>query len=257
MDTILTSLPLWAMASIAMGGGGLIAGFAQWLVHRRFSAESLGRNNEIAGFKMGVVGLIYGLILGMAIVGVWEDFTNARDTVESEANLVAVLARNTRGFPAESSADSRAHLRNYVREVITQEWPQKRESDLAAKELDKYFSIITTSKTKDPMQLAVLAQSLERTNDLALTRRSRLTQMDSGMPELIWAILLLGSVVTIALALFLGSENRRAQMMMTMLLGSMIGLGLFTVLELDHPYQGAITIDLAPMERVLSLLEES
>lgn len=46
------------------------------LVRRRFALESLSANNEVAGFKFATVGVLYAVLVGFAVIVVWERFSN-------------------------------------------------------------------------------------------------------------------------------------------------------------------------------------
>ena len=87
----LSSLPLWASALIVVviptiaSMGGLL------LVRRIFGLERLVTNNEVAGFKFAVVGVTYTVLLGFAVIVVWEKFRDAESAVAQEASSVVSL----------------------------------------------------------------------------------------------------------------------------------------------------------------------
>ena len=77
-----------------MAAVAALAIFGAWQVRKRHTLDELVQNNEIAGFKFGVIGVLYAVVLGMAVVAVWEDFKDAVSNAETEANLVGDLYRD-------------------------------------------------------------------------------------------------------------------------------------------------------------------
>jgi hypothetical protein len=74
---LLTKAPLWIAAALV----ALItvaAMFGPVVVRRRLGLEWLRTNNEVAGFKFATVGVIYAVLLGFAVITVWDKFTEAK-----------------------------------------------------------------------------------------------------------------------------------------------------------------------------------
>jgi hypothetical protein len=55
---------------------------------------------------------------------------------------------------------------------------------------------------------------------------------------------------------FFGSQNLFAQLTMTIMLAVLIVLILFTILLMDFPYSGDLSITVAPMQQVLTLFRQ-
>ncbi len=49
------------------------------LVRRYVALDRLTANNEIAGFKYAVLGVLYAVLLAFAIIVVWQKFSDAED----------------------------------------------------------------------------------------------------------------------------------------------------------------------------------
>ena len=56
-------------------------------------------------------------------------------------------------------------------------------------------------------------------------------------------ILLAGAVVTVVFTFFFGSDNHKAQILMTSLLTALIALIIYTILMLDFPFTGSVRIE--------------
>ena len=82
-------------------------------------------------------------------------------------------------------------------------------------------------------------------------RRTRLNIQGSAVGGIVWAIILLGTALTVALTYCFGTENMGARLLLTAITGTSIGLVLFMIVVLDLPFWGAVSIEPESFERVL------
>ena len=81
-------------------------------------------------------------------------------------------------------------------------------------------------------------------------RRLRILMGAAGLQPVVWAVILVGSALTVSFACFLGTANVRAHVTMTMMLGATIGLGLFLLIAMAYPFRGGAGIGPEAFERV-------
>jgi hypothetical protein len=74
------------------------------IARRLFGLDWLLDNNEVAGFKFAVLGVIYAVLLGFAVIVVWEKFSSAGETVTQEAAGVVSVYRLSGGLDAGTQA---------------------------------------------------------------------------------------------------------------------------------------------------------
>ena len=104
----LATLPLWpsfllvVVIPTALAVGGTI------VVRRRTRLKQLTENNEVAGFKFAVVGVIYAVLLAFAVFVVWEQLTAAESDVVREAGSAVNLYRLAGGMDAQTERNIRA-----------------------------------------------------------------------------------------------------------------------------------------------------
>jgi hypothetical protein len=65
--------------------------------------------------------------------------------------------------------------------------------------------------------------------------------MDSSLPDILWAAILIGGAVTITFSNFLGGKKFWIHAFFTTLLVIIIGTIVFLIIELDYPFIGAIS----------------
>ena len=67
--------------------------------------------------------------------------------------------------------------------------------------------------------------------------------VSGNVPAIIWLGLFGGAVVTIGFTFFFGSENLRAQSMMTGALSILIFSALLMVIAIDYPFAGSVKVE--------------
>ena len=77
--------------------------------------------------------------------------------------------------------------------------------------------------------------------------------MDSrtGIEPLLWFVLIVGGLCVVSFTIFFGAENLKAQLAMACMLALLISLILFTILSLDFPFTGSVSISPEPFKMVL------
>src|SRR5437867_9771379 len=106
-----------------MGSSLVLALVGLHLVRLKFPHPIRQANNEVAGFFIAVLGVIYAVLLAFVVVTVWEQFDVATQAVEVEANELAVVYRLALALPDPVGSRLRETSREYARGVIDDDWP--------------------------------------------------------------------------------------------------------------------------------------
>jgi hypothetical protein len=109
-------------------------------------------------------------------------------------------------------------------------------------------------KPHEDHQRVWYAESVRQLNVLGDERRDRLLRVRSGLPTVIWSVLLAGGAVTIGFTFFFGTRNARAQGLMTAGLALTIGAVLLSILALEHPFAGITSVDPEGFHRIEKIL---
>ena len=100
------------------------------------------------------------------------------------------------------------------------------------------------------------AESLRRLNNLAQYRRLRIFAGNNTVPSVIWLVLLVGGVTTVAYTFFFGMKNIKAQYTITTALTVTITLILFLIYVLDHPFTGTSKVSMQPLKEVMEIMQK-
>ena len=254
----MTSLETWfwmlllvvALPAFAVGGA--------LYVRRTVGTDVLADHNDVAGFIYAVVGVVYAVLLGFSAIIVWEQFRDAQEGVEHEANALADLYRDSQALPPEVRKAVELHVRTYVRLVIEKEWPAMAEGESSSEAWEEYNALWRTYHAFQPLddhQRLWYAESIRRLNTLADSRRNRLLSLGYGVPTVMWGVLIVGGAITIGFTFLFGTRNARAQAVMTAGLALIIGVVLLAILALQKPFTGITRVEPEPFYQVDQILK--
>jgi hypothetical protein len=240
----LTTQPLW-LTGILFGLIILSAMAGPVMVRRCVSLEKLRTNNEVAGFKFATVGVLYAVLLAFAVVVVWEKFSLAEADVAQEAGAAATIYSLSEGIGSDPGAALRGAVTNYLEAAINEDWPDMergRANPNVTLMLKDVYHTLLGYHPDDPRGTALLTEILHQMDVVSEARHARLVMASGIMPGIVWLVLLLGAIVTVGFTFFFGTENLRAQVMMTGGLSSLIFSGLLIIVAIDHPFAGSVKV---------------
>ncbi len=250
----LTSLPLWLSATILMVPTTLLAMAGPVIARRYVELTRLRTNNEVAGFKFATVGVLYAVLLAFAVVVVWQKFDEADSKVAQEASAAATIYLLSEGIDANHGAAIRQATTDYLTAAIAEDWPamaQESESPAVTKALHDIYREVLKYHSFGTDEGIVIAEILRQVDDISDARRERLVMADGIVPRIIWLVLFGGAFITIGFTFFFGTENLRAQAAMTGALSILIFAGLLTIVTIDHPFAGTVTVGPEALATVL------
>jgi hypothetical protein len=224
-----------------------------FLVRRCVSLDRLRANNDVAGFEFATVGVLYAVLLGFAVIIVWEKFREAQNTVAQEAGAVATLYRLANGIGGESGTALHDQLTRYLKSVIADDWPAMERggaSRSVTEAINGAYAALLTFVPSDGRGAALLAEALHQLGLMTQARHSRLVLAPGVVPGVLWFVLVGGAVLTIGFTLFFGAESLRIQALMTGILSFLIGSGLLVITAIEHPFTGTVKVQ----PRALSLV---
>lgn len=246
--------PLWLSALILVIVPTGLAVLGPAVVRRLLPKDDVGANNEVAGFKFATLGVVYAVILGLAVISVWEKFAEADSAATREAAAVAALFRLSTGLDQIEGDRFRAAIDTYGTAAIAQDWPAMQDGSESRETLaamDALYAAAFTFDASTPRGAAVLAATLDELDLLTDARRERLGLAEGVVPAILWFALFVGAAMTIGFTFFFGLPNLGTQMLMTGMLAVVIFLSLFVAAAIDHPFTGSISVRPNALQQVL------
>jgi hypothetical protein len=253
---------------LVIGGICLLSLGGLELVQRLVPTATRRPHNDVAGFIYAALGVIYAVLLALVVIAVWEDFGRARETVESEANATAEIFWLAHRLPEPERGRLQELSRSYAEEVVEREWPLMREGRAPLMEqgqatpngwviIDDIRATVQETDPGTPAEAALYAEGLDQVEELADARRMRLVAAHEGIPAVLWVVLIFAGVVAVGFTYLFGLENTWAHRLMVVALAGVIGLVLFTIGAMEHPFSGGARIGTGAFELVLERFETS
>ncbi|MDP4022528.1 DUF4239 domain-containing protein [Methylobacterium sp. NEAU 140] len=246
----LYAAPVWQMgcivSAIAIGG----TTFSMFLIDRLWPKERRRLHNDIAGFLIAVVGIVYAILISSLAITVLARKDRAENLVYEEADRLAALEREVVVLPQDVRPAIRAEIGAYLDAVIDREWPQMHRAERPDAGEGALAALWRAVAALPMTNLAEMtgAQELRRHIDrLYEMRRGRSDLATSGVDPVVWTVVLLGSVATVVFAVMFGVENFVAHLFMSCLLAFSIALAMTMIVALDWPYYGPDSVPSQPL----------
>jgi Protein of unknown function (DUF4239) len=249
---------LWLFLAIALVTSVLIAAGSVWVADRTLTKPvSEGHNGSLSPF-LTCVGLVYGALLGFTIVVAWEQFSSAEANVSNEASTVTTMYRQTVGMPVPEQTQMRELLRNYAKAVEGPEWQNAIRAGTgtegARDALNDMYRVLggeQSSAASNPIS----QKFLDQLTTLASERNQRILDAKPRIPGLLWTGLIFGGVVLLGLGGFMRLGSARGHLVLLSAVALLLGLLLFIVYWLDHPFGNQLGVTSAPFEQSLSVFD--
>jgi hypothetical protein len=252
-------LPLWLAAFLLVILPTAAAMGASFGVRRVVALERLATNNEVAGFKFAVLGVIYAVLLGFAVIVVWEKFKDAEAAAVQEAAGVVAISRLLNGLDANAVATVRPQLVGYAKAVIADDWPAMARGTFSPQvnqALDKLYASILAVTPANERNVATMSALLTELDVVTQGRRTRMVHAAGSMPEVLWWVLFVSAFVTLSFTFFFGTRSVKAQALMSGMLAAIIFMALFVVIEINYPFTGPVKVEPDAMHLVLQSIGE-
>jgi hypothetical protein len=243
---LIYGVPTWVMALVVTV---IVVGFSLIglvIASRVLPFELRRKHNEFAGFYSELVGIFFAVLLAFIAVTAWESFGKAGDTAEREASLAGDLWRDAFAMPEPVRTQLLGEMHDYVEIVLTKEWPAMADGTPFGDEgwapLFKFHQVLTGNRTNDPMQVAIVTETLSRLNSLYDARRQRILASQAHIEPLVWAVVLFGAFITITFTYFFGMESVTIHALMTTSVAVTLALIIVLMLAFDYPFRGEVQV---------------
>ena len=214
-------------------------------LNRLWPARYRRVHNDLIGWQLGILGTTYAVILGFMLYTVWTNYGNADLNVDLEANALISLYRMAQGLPSAQGVQVRSLTRSYADVVVNEDWPvmARSQTPAASQVIDtQLWQTLLSVKAASPSEITAEDHALSELSSLSEHRRTRLLQSASRIPTVLWCVLVLGAVVTIASATTFGSANMALHALQVFAFSFMVSLVLVAIADIDRPFQGAVHV---------------
>jgi Protein of unknown function (DUF4239) len=216
--------------------------------------EKRHAHNDLIGWQLSILGTTYAVILGFMLYTVWTNFGAATVNSDSEANALVNVYSLAEGLPAEQRAQLQTLTLSYARAVIDKDWPAMASDRMPIESGQinhNMWKTLMSVKTTLPTEITAEDHAISELSTLTEHRRIRLLQSRFRLPSVLWCVLILGGVVTIASASMFGSANAGLHALQVFAFSLLVALVLVAIADIDRPFQGAVHVDNFAFKRAL------
>src|SRR5213083_3661955 len=243
---------------IVCGITTFIALFGVHLVRKKYSADVLKENHEVAAIIFNAFGLFYGVMVAFVVFVTWSGYDEATKNLQLEASEALDLFHGAEAFPDPPKKIIQQGVRDYLAAVYNDEVPKMSEGDISIYSGGAHAALRILFAQVDATSIPnreLYGESLRCLNNLAQYRRLRIFAGNDTVPPVIWLVLLVGGVFAVSYTFFFGMKNIRAQYLITTTLTVMLTSILFLIYVLDHSFTGTSRVSLAPLRQAIATMQ--
>jgi hypothetical protein len=235
---------------ILIVGGFVAFGLIGQSLTRRFILPRFGHTshqNEVTATVLHGILIIYGLVVALLAIAVWEKYAEASRSVSAEAASIAALYRDVGAYPEPLRGRLRSELKDYTESIIRDAWPMQRRGRMPTGGIGRMDQFESELQSYEPATLGQLAhhqRALDAYNTLIQNRRQRLEFVAVGLPAPMWAVILVGALITLASAFYFFDVGGGAKLnrLMIAMLSAIMGLMIFMIVYYDQPLRGSHSV---------------
>ncbi|MEW2051642.1 DUF4239 domain-containing protein [Streptomyces sp. NBC_00377] len=248
-------MPEWLVLTLAMLAACAVVVVITLLRHRRAPEdEDPSETPDVIEYMTMWIGVVYAIVLGLAIAGVWEARSVAQDHVQAEAQALHEVSERVRVYPADVRDRIREDVNAYVGHVVTTEWKSMADGGGVTKRgdelLQKVRVDVTDYQPTSDFQAQAYQPLLDQIAAADQARNARAESTGATMPGVVWFGLLAGAVITIGMVFALQIRRTPRELVLAGLFSALIAFLLFLIWDFDAPYSRGVTASAEPFLRL-------
>ena len=216
-----------------------------FLLRRQWTPSRLKETNEVSGFYVGTIGTIYAVSLAFMLSGVWLEFEEAQVNTEKEANCLVSFFRLARGLPTPQQNQLQDLAQTYANVMVNEEWDAMARKEISTRGIEineMLWQEVTQMEVHSSGEQEILNHLITELTSMTEHRRIRMLQSRRSLPRILWAVLIVGGIVTVGTGCFFGVDNLRLHAIHTVALTLLVSLMLIAIADIDSPFQGVVHV---------------
>ncbi|QEU89790.1 DUF4239 domain-containing protein [Streptomyces kanamyceticus] len=240
-------MPYWLRLIIVMAATGTVIYVITGLVQRRVRADDdPSQTPDVIEYMTMMIGVVYAIVLGLAIAGAWEARNEAQTVVQNESQALHEVAERAQVFPAADRERIRRSIDAYAAYVADKEWPEMAAKGQLTDRGDQLFGKVRTAVLRSEPRDELQGQAYTPMADqIALADEARTNRGESAqptMPPVVWFGLIVGAVVSIGMVFALQIRRTARELTVAMLYCALFAFLLFLIWDMDAPFGRGMAI---------------
>ncbi|MEU8980579.1 hypothetical protein [Streptomyces sp. NPDC048309] len=241
----------WLVLALAMAAACVVVLIVALVRHRTAREDDdPSETPDVIEYMTMMIGVVYAIVLGLAIAGVWEARGGAQDHVQAEAQALHEISERVRVYPPDVRDRIRGDVNAYVSHVVTTEWKTMADKGHVTAEggrlLDRVREDVTDYQPKSDFEAQAYQPLVDQVTAADAARNARSDSTGATMPGVVWFGLITGAVVTIGMVFALQIRRTPRELILAGLFSALIAFLLFLIWDFDAPYSRGITASAEP-----------
>lgn len=251
-------LPIWVVGVIVVGGAtllGVLLVFAVRPIVQRYRGED---HNQVFSDGFAAVGTMYAIVAGLLVFGVFTTFDEATQESADQASTLILMYREAEAFPQPQRDQAQQAVVAYLNSVIDDEWPAMaagERSPATSRAVDNLFAVYS-SMEPDAKWSTQYDKSIDHLDDVVKSRYALIDHSTASLPLIYWFLLFAGAFITILYLSLSHVENRLMHSLAVGLMAAMLGLVIFLLLEVNHPFRGEVAVTPEHFQQALERIDD-
>ncbi len=228
-----------------------------------FDVHQLVANTDLISSVYQVMGTVYAILLTFTLWGVWQNFTDAKASVQNEVYALLDLVHIWESASHNKNDNLRQAALDYCILVIEEEWPILKNYNASLINSRESTHSITLNVTHEVQQIIpenereniLFNQSLSLLTRWLDARRSRILIARGDSAKAIWPLLFTGAIVLFAFNGLFVAKTIAIWSSLLFGISLVIGVTFYLIFSLDCPFAGTLSIDSEPFTFAIDLLK--
>ncbi|MFE6774834.1 hypothetical protein [Streptomyces sp. NPDC057702] len=248
----------WLVLVLAMAAACAVVLVIVFLNQRRLGDDDdPSQTPDVIEYMTMMIGVVYAIVLGLAIAGVWEGKGAAADTVRTEAQALHEVSERVHVYPAAERDRIRADVTAYVRYVVDEEFPNMIDTGKLTERGDELMRTLRHHVAEATPRDERMAQTYQPLSDQVAmaddARGARGQSAGDTIPGVVWFGLVGGAMVTVGLVFTLQIRRSARELVLAGLFSALIAFLLFLIWDFDAPFGRSADDAVGPFTDLFSL----
>ncbi|MCD0482569.1 DUF4239 domain-containing protein [Streptacidiphilus sp. ASG 303] len=241
----------WLALTLAMAAAGAVVVSVVVLRQRRIPEDDdPSETPDVIEYMTMMIGVVYAIVLGLAIAGVWEGRSGAQAGTLQEAQALHEVASRVQVYPPAVRDRTRADIDAYVSYVVHTEWPHMAArgelTDRGGALLERVRRDVTDRAPQGDLEGQAYQPLVDQVALADLARTSRGQNAGETMPPIVWFGLVAGALVTVGLVFTLQIRRSARELLLAGLFSALIAFLLFLIWDFDAPFARGLSVTAGP-----------
>ncbi|MFP3986789.1 hypothetical protein U9R90_04665 [Streptomyces sp. E11-3] len=243
-------MPHWLTLILAMGATGALIVVITKVVRRHGEDHDPSETPDVIEYMTMMIGVVYAIVLGLAIAGVWEARGEATETVRAEAQALHEVSERAQVFPKPVREEIDGSIDVYARYVVDKEWPQMADDGQLTERgdqlLDEVREAVRESEPRNELQGQAYAPMVDQVALADEARTNRGDAAEPAMPLVVWFGLIAGALVSVGMIFALQIRYTRRELTVAGLYCALFVFLLMLIWDMDAPFSRGMPITADP-----------